>query len=155
MESWELLRDATDTVGVKAVAARLGVSAALVYKWCQEPRGQETDASGAPNPLDRLKTLYEVTHDARLINWLCSVADGFFVPNPHIKLLERRDEQLLGTTQRVVEDFGHLLGQISRSIENDGRITADEAERIRRAWEALKSHAECFVVACERAMYAG
>ncbi len=152
MEACELLRDAIDKVGVKAVAAKLGVSAALVYKWCQEPRGPETDTSGAPNPLDRVKKLYEITRDPRLVNWLCSVADGFFVPNPHIKLTDR-DEQLLGTTQRVVEDFGRLLGQISRSIENDGRITSDEADGIRRAWETLKMHAECFVVACERGMY--
>src|SRR5512135_3145317 len=105
VESWELLREATEGVGVKAVAARLGVSAALVYKWCQEPRSAELDASGAPNPLDRLKTLYEVTRDPRLVNWLCSVAGGFFVPNPIAKQTDH-DEQLLGITQRVVEDFG-------------------------------------------------
>ncbi len=153
MESWELLREATEGVGVKAVAARLGVSAALVYKWCQEPRSADLEASGAPNPLDRLKTLYEVTRDPRLVNWLCNVAGGFFVPNPTAKRTDR-DEQLLGITQRVVEDFGNLLSQVSRSIENDGRIEPEEAERIRRAWELLKSHAECFVVACERGQYA-
>ncbi len=154
VESWDLLREATDTVGVKQVAAKLGVSAALVYKWCQEPRSQDADASGAPNPLDRVKTLYEVTRDPRLVNWLCQVADGFFVANPRVRLTDR-DEQLLGTTQRVVQDFGALLEQISRSIENDGRITKDEADRIRRSWETLKTHAECFVVACERGLYAG
>jgi len=41
------------------------------------------------------------------------------VPNPH-PLPEPLEEQLLGTTQRVVEDFGQLLSEISRSIENDG-----------------------------------
>ncbi|MEW6249668.1 MAG: phage regulatory CII family protein [Planctomycetota bacterium] len=153
MESWEILREATEEVGVKAVAARLGVSTALVYKWCQESRRDDADASGAPNPLDRLKTLFEVTRDQRLVNWLCSVADGFFVPNPRVRFAER-DEELLGTTQRVVQNFGNLLSQVSRSIENDGRITKDEAERIRRAWETLKSHAECFVAACERGLYA-
>ena len=60
---------------------------------------------------------------------------------------------MLGTTQRVVEDFGELLTDISRSIENDGLITRPEAEKIRQAWEKLKSHAERFVVACERGMY--
>lgn len=152
MKSWELLREATDRVGVKAVAGRLNLSTALVYKWCQEPPGDDPDGSGARNPLDRLRTLYEATEDPRLINWMCNVADGFFVPNPYVQPGER-EEQLLGTTQRVVEDFGRLLSDISHSIENDGLIMPDEAEHIRRSWERLKSQAECFVAACEQGLY--
>jgi len=75
------------------------------------------------------------------------------VPNPH-PLPEPLEEQLLGTTQRVVEDFGQLLSEISRSIENDGLITKGEADKIRQSWEHLKGQAECFVVACERGLYA-
>ncbi len=153
MESWELLRDATEQAGVKAVAARLGLSTALVYKWCQEPPTHDPDASGARNPLDRLKMLFEVPREARLINWICNAADGFFVPNPRLPPGER-GEQLLGTTQRVVQDFGELLSDISRSIQNDGLITADEAGTIRQSWEKLKSQAECFVAACEKGLYA-
>jgi hypothetical protein len=152
MESWEILREAAERIGVKAVAAKLNLSTALIYKWCQEPRAHDPDASGALNPLDRLKTLYEATREPRLINWVCNVADGFFVPNPHSPP-GVRDEQLLGVTQQVVQDFGELLSDISRSIENDGIITAVEAESVRQAWEKLKSHTECFVVACERGVY--
>lgn len=152
MKSWEVLRDATDQVGVKAVAAKLKLSTALVYKWCQEPASIDPGASGARNPLDRVHTIVEVTNDTRPINWLCNHADGFFVPNPCVTP-GAEEEQLLGTTQRVVQDFGELLSDISRSIENDGLITADEADTIRQAWEKLKSQAECFVVACERGMY--
>ncbi|MBI5863931.1 MAG: hypothetical protein HZB38_05390 [Planctomycetes bacterium] len=60
---------------------------------------------------------------------------------------------MLGTTQRVVEDFGELLTAVSRSIENDGQITPEEADRIRQTWESLKNTSECFVVACERGIY--
>ncbi len=155
MDSWEVLRAAVDPVGAKAVAARLNLSSALVYKWCQEPRsGDEPDGSGALNPLDRVRTLYEATRDPRLINWLCSAAGGFFVANPRVAPGER-EEQLLGTTQRVVQEFGELLSDISRSIENDGEITPPEAETIRQSWEQLKTAAECFVVACERGLYRG
>lgn len=160
MDSWQILREATDAVGVKAVAARLRVSSALVYKWCQPPRTADPDASGAHNPLDRLRLVFELTRDPRIINWLCHVADGFFVANPRHEPASvaadprvSRGSELLGTTQRVVEDFGELLSEISGSIENDGLITPAEAERIRQGWEKLKSHAECFVVACERGMY--
>lgn len=152
MESWELLREATDRVGVKAVAARLHLSAALIYKWCQEPKSTDPDASGARNPLDRLRLLYEITQDARLINWVCRAANGFFTPNPQLHP-RSHEEQLLGTTQRVVQDFGELLSDICRSIENDGVITSSEAGTIRQSWERLKMQAESFVVACERGIY--
>ena len=152
MKSWEILRDATEPVGVKAVAAKLKLSTALVYKWCQEPTSEDPGASGARNPLDRLLTVVEATGDPRIINWLCNASGGFFVPNPDVHPGEQ-EEQMLGSTQRVVQDFGGLLTDISRSIKNDGRITPDEADTIRQSWERLKSQAECFVVACERGMY--
>ena len=153
MESWEVLKAAVETVGVKAVAARLRVSAALVYKWCQPAKTQDADASGAHNPLDRLRVIHELTRDPEVINWLCQAAGGFFVPNPHREPVPKAEE-LLGITQQVVEDFGGLLADISQSIENDGIITRAEADRIRAAWEQLKRHSESFVVACERGLFA-
>jgi hypothetical protein len=152
VESWDVLREATESVGVKAVASKLQLSSALVYKWCQEPPSHGPEGSGALNPLDRVKRLYQVTQDARIINWLCTAAGGFYVPNPQ-QGPGATEEQLLGMTQHVVENFGELLTDISRSIENDGVITKPEAETIRQAWEKLKSHAESFVVACERGIY--
>ncbi|MCK4342658.1 MAG: hypothetical protein KAY37_13150 [Phycisphaerae bacterium] len=152
MKSWEALKEATDRVGVKAVAARLKLSTALVYKWCQEPSSEDPGSSGARNPLDRLQTVVEATGDPRLVNWLCNASDGFFVPNPQVDP-GAQEEQLLSTTQRLVQDFGELLSDISRGIEDDGLITSDEAEIIRQSWERLKSQAECFVVACELGLY--
>lgn len=153
MKSWDVLRAATDRVGVKAVAARLNLSTALIYKWCQEPPSDEDpEGSGARNPLDRMQALYEVTRDPEVINWLCHIADGFYVANPAVKP-GREEGQLLNTTQRVVQDFGELLANISHSIEDDGLISAGEADRIRQSWEKLKGQAECFVVACERGMF--
>lgn len=152
MKSWEILREAAEKVGVKALAAKLGLSTALVYKWCQESAKDDPAASGARNPLDRLREIYEVTQEPRVVNWLCSAAEGFFVKNPSVNPGEI-EGQLLRTTQRVVEDFGEMLTAVSSSIENDGQITAEEADRIRQRWESLKTTAECFVVACERGLY--
>lgn len=152
MKSWEVLREAADRIGVKALAARLNLSTALVYKWCQESPRDDPGGSGARNPLDRLKEIVDATGDARVINWLCNAVGGFFVQNP-VVVPGESEEQLLGTTERVVADFGDLLGAVSRSIEDDGQITGDEADRIRQAWENLKTKAECFVVACEGGMY--
>jgi len=146
------MRDAAERVGVKALAAKLNLSAALVYKWCQESPRDEPGASGARNPLDRLKAIYDVTQDPNLVNWLCHAAGGFFVPNPRLKHNDA-DREMLAATQRLVQQFGQMLTAISRSIENDGAITRDEARHIRRTWEDLKSHAEQFVVACERDLF--
>lgn len=152
MKSWEILREAIDRVGVKFVAAKLGVSAALVYKWCQESPQDDPDASGARNPLDRLREIYEVTLDERIINWMCMVGGGAFVPNPVVDPREQ-DEHVLSATQHVVKEFGSLLTHVSQSYENDGQISVDEADRIRQVWETLKSQAECFVRACELGLY--
>ena len=152
MQSYEVLREAAEKVGVKALAADLRLSPALVYKWCQESSETDPDSSGARNPLDRLAEIIRATGDTRVANWLCHEAGGFCVGNPRPS--ERAvDEELLITTQRMVQEFGELLGTVSRSIRDDGYISSDEADHIRRAWESLKSVNESFVVACERGVY--
>ncbi len=90
MKSYEVIRNAVDEQGTKAVAAALRVSAALVYKWCEPPaEHDEPDASGAKNPLDRVRDMYLLTKDIRLIRWLCHEAGGFFVSNPVPELARR------------------------------------------------------------------
>lgn len=154
MRSHEVLRAAADKIGVKALASELRLSQALVYKWCQEWDPDDPDASGARNPLDRLAEIVRVTGDKAVVSWLCASAGGFFVPNPRTEA-RSADAELILTTQRVVTAFSELLEQVSEAIENDGRILPDEAERIRREWEDLKSVGEGFVSACERGLFAG
>ena len=152
VKSWVVLREAIEEVGVKAVAAKLGLSSALIYKWCQEPTQDDPGSSGARNPLDRIHLLYELTKDPRIVNWLCHEAGGFFVENP-VEPPGPSDQHLLGTTQQMVQNFSAMLAEISKSIANDGLIQPHEAERIRQTWEQLKTQAERFTVACERGMY--
>src|SRR5690606_31885366 len=62
MKSYEVIRQAVEEPGVKAVAAALKVSAALVYKWCEPPADEsDPDQSGAKNPLDRAREMYQIT----------------------------------------------------------------------------------------------
>src|SRR5947208_16203723 len=83
MKSYEVIRKAVDEPGVKAVAAALKGSPALVYKWCEPPADEsDPDQSGAKNPLDRVREIYMLTKDIRLIRWLCNDGDGFYVSNP-------------------------------------------------------------------------
>jgi len=152
MRSHEVLRRAADAVGVKALAAELRLSAALVYKWCQEWDPNDPEASGARNPLDRLADIVRVTGDRGVVNWLCHEAGGFYVPNPseHPPDVSR---ELLVNTQRLVRDFSQLLLTVTKSIEDDGAIAAREADRIRDEWELFKSTVEAFAVACERGVF--
>ena len=54
MKSFEVIRQAVDEPGVKAVAAALKVSPALVYKWCEPPaEADDPDQSGAKNVTSR------------------------------------------------------------------------------------------------------
>lgn len=152
MRSHEVLRRAIDPIGVKAVAASLRLSPAMIYKWCQESVQEDPDASGARNPLDRVAEIVKATGDTELVNWLCHEADGFFVSNPE-PFDHDLDTELLINTQRLVTEFSQLLLTVTHSVEDDGQIEPKEADQIRAAWETLKSTAESFIVACERGTY--
>ncbi len=148
----EVLKQAASTVGVKALAAELKLSPALVYKWCQPCDADDPDSSGARNPLDRLMDIVRITHDPEVVNWLCHQAGGFFTPNPRVDTTHVSHE-LLQATQRLVKEFSDMLEEVSVSVRTDSSIVPAEAARIRRHWETLKRVAENFVVAGEEGLY--
>ncbi len=152
MQSHEVLKQAIESIGAKALAAKLKLSPALIYKWCQQWDPDDPDSSGARNPLDRLGDIVEATGDREGVNWLCNEAGGFFVSNPN-KPPARVGTELVMHTQRLVQEFSQLLATVTKSIEDDGEIEPVEADRIRKDWEVLKGFAEAFTVACERGTF--
>jgi hypothetical protein len=153
MRSHEILKRAADRIGVKALAAELRLSPALVYKWCQEWDPDDPDAGGARNPLDRVADVVRLTGDREVVNWLCHEAGGYLVQNPACEPPASVSTELLGNTQRLVQEFSQLLLTVTQSIEDDGEIEPAEADRIREAWELLKGTVETFTVACERGLF--
>jgi hypothetical protein len=149
MDSYEVLKQSVSDLGVKSVAADLGLSTSLIYKWCQPSDSEE--ASGADNPLDRLAKVHELTGDTGPVRWLCQRADGYFVQNAPLQDIDAIP--LLHMTRRIVREFSDLLDVLTESIENDGKIDLMEAEKIRKEWEELKSSAESFVSSCEIGVY--
>ena len=150
MDSHEVLRQAIrGRSGVKEVAAGLGLSASLVYKWCEPTAGHA--AAGSVNPLDRLESLCRLTKTREPLHWLCERFGGIFVPNPPARRTQEAD--LLPATRRILREFSDLLDVITRSAENDGEVDDREAARIRREWENLKRIAEEFVCGCEQRRY--
>lgn len=153
MHSYEVLRDASEKVGVKVLAKNLRLSPALVYKWCEAPESEDDENSGTRNPLDRVCEIVRLTGHTPVVNWLCHEAGGFYVKNPKPRGADT-EADLLEATQQMVQAFSKMLSEVSRSAE-DSQISPGEADRIRDSWEKLKSTAETFVVACERGFYLG
>ena len=149
MKSHEALKAAMNDVGVKSVAGEMHLSTSLLYKWCQPSDGP--DSAGAENPLDRRAKIQARTKDRRPSSGLCQQAGGYFVANPELD--ESTDLPLINVTRSILKEFSELLEEVSLSIDNDGLITQDEAERIREAWEQLKMLTESFVGACEIGTY--
>ncbi len=153
MRSHEVLKRAADGIGVKALAAKLRLSPALVYKWCQPFSDDDPDAGGARNPLDRVADIARETGDRDVVQWLCHQTGGFFVGNPAVTPAKTGTE-LLVNTQRMVKEFSQLLLTVTKSIEDDGRIETQEAQRIRDEWELFKRTVEQFTITCERGLFA-
>lgn len=143
MESHEVISQAIDKSSAKEIAARMGVSLSLVYKWGQ---GNDGAGDGAANPLDRVQQLFEITRDERLVQWLSQKCGGVFVRNPPSKC--QKGFEVVPATQEIVKRFADVLFAISKAAA-DSHISPEEADHIRNEWDDLKRYAEGFVRCCE------
>ena len=100
-----------------------------------------------------MRDLYRLSHDVRLIRWLCREAGGFYVDNPIPPSEHPLDEHPQGETRRLMGRFSRFMKNIATSTEHDRGINLDSAARIRRAWEDIKEVGKQFVVACEEGFY--
>lgn len=144
MESHEIIKKCFEKKSPKEISAELGVSLSLLYKWA-EP-GADDGGSGASNPLDRTAQLVRLTREDDILHWLCKQGGGFFVQDPAVAT---HKEELTVTVNALVKHFALLLGDIAHT-SSDHRITADEANRLRSAWDDLRTKTESFIRACEK-----
>jgi hypothetical protein len=143
MQSHELLREVFEKKSPKQVAADIGLSPSMIYKWAEPP--DHAAGSGIGNPLDRIEALLASTGDNRLVQWICQRAGGFFIQNPKNA---PHPHQLIPATNQIVQEFADLLAVIATATANE-KITPAEAGEIRARWEELKTVTEGFVVGCE------
>ena len=143
MQSHELLREVLQKCSAKQVAAELGLSLSMIYKWAEPDDGT---GSGTANPLDRIEMLMRCSNDHRLVQWICQRAGGFFILNP--KTNKPHPSFLIPATNEIVQEFADLLAVIATAAL-DNQITTKEAASIRDRWEELKSVTESFVACCE------
>ncbi len=147
MQSHELFREVFEKKKPKEIAADLGLSSSMIYKW-GEPN---TSGSGIGNPLDRMEALLKSTGDNRLVHWICQQAGGFFILNPKNT---PHPHQVIPATNQIVQEFADLLHVIAAATANE-EVSKSEAKQIRGRWEELKSVTECFVAGCEAGDFAG
>lgn len=143
MHSHEVMRDVLKDVPAKQIASEMGLSLSLVYKWAEPP--EDETGSGANNPLDRVGQLIRISKNPRIAQWVCERADGFFIRNPHVVA---SDGHLIPVTNDIVQEFADMLATIAQAA-GDNKISPEEARKIRRRWEELKSVTEGFVHAAE------
>src|SRR5215471_17683821 len=148
MQSHELLREIFQKTSAKQVAADLGLSLSMIYKWAEPDDGA---GSGTVNPLDRIEALLNCTNDRRLIQWICQRAGAFFILNP--KTHQPHPSFLIPATNEIVQEFADLLAVIAVAA-GDNQITRKEAAGIRERWEELKTVTEGFVACCEEGNFA-
>lgn len=143
MDSHNVLRQALQKTSPKAVAADLGVSLSLVYKWTEKPND---DGTGSKNPLDRLLQIIQLSGDTGIVEWLCREQSGSFVRDPDVS--GQQIDHVMPATQEIISQFSDLLIKISNAAI-DHSVTRDEAMDIRQRWDKLKSYTEAFVRGCE------
>lgn len=143
MQSHEVLKEVLKQTSAKQIAADMGLSLSLIYKWTEAPASDA--GSGASNPLDRIDQLLKSTGDRRIAQWVCERAGGFFISNPDHK---PHAYGLIPETNKIVQEFADMLAVIA-SAAADSTVTPEEAKQIRRRWEDLKSVTEGFVRSAE------
>lgn len=137
------MREVLKRTSAKQIAADLGLSLSLIYKWAEPP--ENDSGSGASSPLERVAQLVRTTRDTRIAQWVCEQAGGFYIRNPHNFPV---GAPLIPVTNDIVQEFADMLATIATSAADDA-ITQEEARRIRARWEELKSVTEGFVRAAE------
>jgi hypothetical protein len=147
MHSHEVMKEVLKKTSAKQIAADMGLSLSLIYKWA-EPT-EDDSGSGASSPLDRVGQLIRITRDARIAQWVCEQAGGFFIRNPQQL---PPPQHLIPVTNDIVQEFADMLATIATSSA-DNVITKDEAKNIRRRWEELKMVTEGFVTAAEQGTF--
>jgi hypothetical protein len=151
-DTHKILKQAVDRAGPKRVARALDVSLSLVYKWTQPPRTKKNpSASGARNPLDKLVTIFHLSDDLEMVQFLCRIARGYYTANP--KLKGRVGQSFVTATVTALNEFADLMQLAEKSLTDDGRIDEDESKKLRKNWDHLKGRLEHFIVGCEEGVY--
>ena len=118
----EVLAEVLKGKNIKEVAADTGLSKETLYKW---------KSGEVRNPLGHIEELYKATGEKRIIEYLCTVFDGYFVRNTH----DLEDHE---SVNRIYSEIADVLKVMSESYE-DEEFTLKELLKIQREFNDLQS----------------
>ena len=148
-QSHAVLRAAFKPKGCKRIAADLKLSLSIVHKWS---RARRDGLSEEFNPLDRVATLYLITGDRQLIQWLCAQADGFFVPNVAAPPATKDSAGKLDLAKAeavVLQEEAELMASLAGLLA-EKELSREKVSRLRALWERCKADMERLVHSLER-----
>ena len=138
MDSKQALKLACKSRGVKDIAHDLSLSSSAIYN-------QINDANKS-DILSKFVDFANACESDIPIQWIAGELNGIFLKNPDIEV--KKDELKESYVPEALQDFGNVIKEIGEAM-SDGKITLDEAEKIRFEWDKLKILLETFVLACE------
>jgi hypothetical protein len=138
MNSKEAMKTACSRIGIKVVAEALGVSSSAIYNQINDESKNDI--------LQKFVDFVSACEDDTPIEWACEQLNGVFVKNPD--LMVKNTDIVQNYVPNSLKEFSEVIREIGIAMA-DGKVTADEAERIRKEWEDLKRLLETFVLACE------
>jgi len=144
MRSHEAIQSAINGKTVEHAQA-LALSVSAVTKW-QEPHLDFTD-SGSYNPLDRIESIIEKSLSLgnppeRAYAPIQYLAERFGLIMLALPKTCNGNIEISRELLKTIKEFGELAEAASAALNNDGRISKREAERIEKeAWELIRQTA--------------
>lgn len=144
MKSHEAIQRAINGKTVDHAKA-LGISLSSVTKW-QEPHLDFTD-SGSYNPLDRIESIIEKSLSLgnppeRAYAPIQYLTERFGLIMLHLPKTCKGNIEISRELLRCIKEFGDLAEAASEALNNDGKISKREAEKIdKEAWELIRQTA--------------
>lgn len=138
MDSKQALKLACKNRGVKDIAHDLSLSSSAIYN--------QINDSNKSDILSKFVDFANACDSEIPIQWVAGELNGIFLKNPDIHV--KKDELKESYVPEALHDFGNVIKEIGEAM-SDGKITLEEAEKIRVEWDKLKILLETFVLACE------
>jgi len=137
MDSKEAMKAACKEVGVKVVAESLGLSPTAIYNQINAPDKHDI--------LEKFVDFCNACESDVPVEWVCEELNGTFIRNGDIKVDGGNYQNCMSD---VLREFGGMISEVGKAME-DGVVTSDEAQSIRKEWEDVKRVMEPFVLAGE------
>ncbi len=139
MDSKEAMKKACTDVGVNNIAKYLKQSKTALYNQMNDHARNDI--------LYKFVDFNNACQNDIPIKWACEELGGIFVKNGDVEGNQQK------ATEKCVPDsmqeFTDVVREISKAFE-DGKVSKEEAEMIRKEWEDLKGILEAAILSWER-----